>query len=134
MPTVLDQENSELNQIERAVAIALDAHTAQTDKADETYLLHPLRVMQSCESEDAKVAALLHDVVEDSQWTLDELQDVGFSDTVVTALDCLTKRDGEDYDEFSGRASENEIAREVKLADLHDNMDLTRLDPGRPST
>lgn len=104
------------------------AHAGQTDKADETYVLHPLRVMQTCESEDAKIAAVLHDVVEDTSWTIDALESEGFEACVIEALRRLTRQDGESYETFVERAGGHPIARKVKLADLQDNMDLSRLE------
>jgi (p)ppGpp synthase/HD superfamily hydrolase len=77
---------------------------------------------------DERIVAVLHDVVEDcTGWTFDRLRDEGFSDTVLAALDTVTKREGESYDDFVRRAAANPIGRAVKLADLHDNSDLTRI-------
>jgi len=74
-----------------------------------------------------RICAVLHDVVEDSEITFEDLRKEGFSEDVITVLDCLTKRKGESYDEFIDRVLKNETACRVKLADLHDNMDLTRI-------
>jgi (p)ppGpp synthase/HD superfamily hydrolase len=111
----------------RAVAIAAEAHQSQTDKAGAPYILHPLRVMQRMDTEAEKIAAILHDVVEDSTWTIEQLRAEGFSEEILAAIDCLTKHEGESYDEFILRASSNPLARKVKLADLEDNLDLRRL-------
>jgi len=70
---------------------------------------------------------VLHDVVEDTDWTLEQLRDEGFSDDVLLAVDCLTRREGESYDEFVTRAQANPIARQVKIADLEDNMNVKRI-------
>jgi (p)ppGpp synthase/HD superfamily hydrolase len=116
--------------LERAIAIALTAHAGQTDKAGTPYILHPLRVMLAQTSEAARIAAVLHDVVEDGEdWTLERLRAEGFSPEVVEAVDHLTKRESEkdDYPAFVKRAAANPIARQVKLADLNDNLDVTRL-------
>ncbi len=113
--------------LERAVQIAAEAHEGQKDKSGAPYLLHPLRMMLRMHSEPAMMAAILHDVVEDSDWTLDALRAEGFSDEVVEAVDCLTHREGESYEAFVKRAKGNAIARQVKLADLEDNMNLKRL-------
>ena len=75
----------------------------------------------------AKNNAVLHDVVEDTEITFEDLRKQGFSEEVIEVLDCLTKRDGESYDEFIGRVLRNETACRVKLADLEDNMDLSRI-------
>jgi (p)ppGpp synthase/HD superfamily hydrolase len=83
--------------------------------------------MMRMESEDAMMAAVLHDVVEDSDWTLEQLRGEGFSEEVLQAVDCLTRRDDERYDEFVARAQVNPIARQVKIADLEDNMNVKRI-------
>ena len=113
--------------ISRAVEIAAGAHAGQTDKAGEPYVLHPLRVMLRMKENTERICAALHDVVEDSLWTLEDLRREGFSDEVISVLDCLTKRPGEAYDDFIGRVLQNETACRVKLADLADNMDMTRI-------
>ena len=113
--------------IERAVAIAATAHDGQRDKAGVPYLLHPLRMMMRMNNPAAMMAAVLHDVVEDTDWTLDQLRVEGFSAEVLSAVDCLTNRAGESYDEFIARVQGNEIARQVKRADLEDNMDIRRI-------
>jgi (p)ppGpp synthase/HD superfamily hydrolase len=111
----------------RAVAIAAEAHRDQVDKHGAPYILHPLRVMMKMTSEEAMMAAILHDVVEDSPWTLGQLREEGFSETVLEAVDCLTKREGEAYEVFIERVMEHPLARLVKLADLEDNMDPRRI-------
>lgn len=116
--------------LERAIVIALMAHAGQTDKAGAPYILHPLRVMLAQTSEATRIAGVLHDVVEDGDgWTLERLRAEGFSPEVVDAVDHLTKREAErnDYTAFVQRAAANPIARQVKLADLADNCDLSRI-------
>ena len=113
--------------LERAIGIAVEAHRGQTDRYRAPYILHPLRVMGRVETEQEKLVAILHDVVEDTHWTLAELRREGFSEEVLAALDAVTKRDGEAYEDFVGRSAGNALARRVKLADLEDNMDLRRL-------
>ncbi len=113
--------------IEYAVAIAAEAHRGQKDKSGAVYLLHPLRLMFRMKSEESMMAAVLHDVVEDSDWTLERLLEAGFSRQVVDAVDCLTNREGEDYGEFVERVKKNPIALEVKIADLEDNMNVQRM-------
>jgi (p)ppGpp synthase/HD superfamily hydrolase len=120
--------------LEDAIAIAAGVHKGQVDKSGEPYILHPLRLMMRMTSTDARIVAVLHDVVEDSRshdqenrWSLERLRDFGFSEKIVAAIDCLTNRDGEAYDEFITRAGSNAIAAEVKLADLEDNMNMRRL-------
>jgi (p)ppGpp synthase/HD superfamily hydrolase len=113
--------------LERAILIAAQAHEGQKDKSGAAYILHPLRMMMRMESEAAMIAAILHDVVEDSDWTLEQLRGEGFSEEVLQAVDCLTKRDGESYDEFIARVQTSAIARQVKIADLEDNMNVKRI-------
>jgi (p)ppGpp synthase/HD superfamily hydrolase len=113
--------------LEKAIQIAAQAHEGQKDKSGAPYLLHPLRMMLRMESEAAMIAAVLHDVVEDSDWTLEQLRLEGFSEEVLQAVDCLTSRDGESYDEFIVRVRTSAIARQVKIADLEDNMNVKRI-------
>jgi (p)ppGpp synthase/HD superfamily hydrolase len=113
--------------LERAIAIAASAHEGQIDKGGAPYILHPLRVMLAMSSDEDRTAAVLHDVLEDTPWTADALRREGFSDAVVDAVESLTRRTGEAYDDFILRARSNPIARRVKLADLADNMDLRRI-------
>jgi (p)ppGpp synthase/HD superfamily hydrolase len=116
-----------MSTLERAIIIAAEAHAGQTDKGGEPYILHPLRVMMRLEGEDARIAAVLHDLVEDTHWTLDDLRTEGFDEVVVAALDGLTRREGEVYLDFCRRAAMNELARQVKLADIDDNLDPARV-------
>jgi (p)ppGpp synthase/HD superfamily hydrolase len=113
--------------VEDAVSIAALAHRGQKDKAGAPYLLHPLRMMLRMDSEAAMMAAVLHDVVEDTEWTLERLREAGFSDEVLEAVDCLTHREGESYEQFVGRVRTNPIARQIKIADLEDNMNVRRI-------
>ncbi|WNG42442.1 GTP pyrophosphokinase [Archangium violaceum] len=113
--------------LEDAIALAVEAHRGQRDKAGQTYILHPLRVMFRLETETERMVAVLHDVVEDSPWTLERLRELGYPEEVLGALDCLTKREGETYEAFIERVRPHPLARRVKLADLEDNMDVRRL-------
>jgi (p)ppGpp synthase/HD superfamily hydrolase len=113
--------------LEQAIAIAVEAHAGQRDKNGAPYILHPLRVMFRVQIEAERIAAVLHDVVEDTDWTLSDLRKEGFSDQIVAAVDCLTKREGEEYEDYIRRAASNPLARKVKLGDLEDNMDVRRL-------
>lgn len=119
--------------LEKAIAIAAKVHEGQKDKAGATYILHPLRLMMKMSSETARIAAVLHDVVEDgSGWTRERLKAEGFSDEIVSAVDGVTRRNDESYEEFIDRLAGNALAREVKLADLEDNMNILRLDELTP--
>lgn len=114
--------------LEHAIEIAVEAHKGQIDKGGSPYILHPLRVMMSVDLELEKIVAVLHDVVEDSNWTFESLLAEGFSIEVIEALKSVTKNsDNEDYDLFIQRAMQNPIGRKVKIADLRDNLDVTRI-------
>jgi (p)ppGpp synthase/HD superfamily hydrolase len=114
--------------LERAIAIAAEAHAGQIDKAGAPYVLHPLRMMLRMSSIDERIVAVLHDVCEDCPgWTLDRLHREGFSERIIDALQSVTKRDGEGYEDFVRRSAANPIGRRVKLADLRDNSDLSRI-------
>jgi (p)ppGpp synthase/HD superfamily hydrolase len=112
--------------IEDAIRLALDKHHGQVDKGGMPYIMHPLRVMCQLNSESEQIAGVLHDVVEDTDVTLDDLRRMGFSEEIVTAVDHLSRREGESYDEFIQRIKPNALAVRVKLADLRDNMDIRR--------
>ncbi len=118
--------NSESDQLEKAIGIALDAHRGQQDKAGAPYILHPLRIMLRMENETEMIVAVLHDVVEDSRWTIEDLRKEGFSEEVLAAVDRLTHRAGESYEAYIAGLEGNAIARKVKIADLEDNIDLRR--------
>jgi len=96
------------------------------DRAGQPYILHPLRVMCRMQTPAEKMVAIWHDVVEDTDWTLDALRKRGFPEEIVQAVDCLTKREGEPYQALIDRAKQNPLARRVKLGDLEDNMDVRR--------
>ncbi len=113
--------------LERAIEIAASAHANQKDKAGAPYILHPLRVMFKVESDIERMAAVMHDVVEDSEWTLERLREEGFPDEVLHLVDCLTHRDGESYDDFIERVCQHLPAVRVKLADIEDNLDIRRI-------
>ena len=116
-----------MSTLARAIAIAAVAHQEQFDKAGAPYILHPLRIMQQMRTDEEKIVAILHDVVEDTDWTPEMLRREGFSETILAALDGVTARAGETYEAFVARAQTNSIARKVKLADLQDNMDTRRI-------
>lgn len=120
-----------MSQIEQAIFLALKAHKGQVDKAGAPYILHPLRVMLSLSDEKEMIAAVLHDIVEDTDFTLEDLRNEGFPEEIILAVDCLTRKQDETYDDFITRASKNVISKSVKLADLKDNMNLSRIkNPG----
>lgn len=119
--------------LQRAIEIAVEAHRTQFDKAGAPYILHPLRVMFSVETEEERIVAVLHDVVEDGPgWTFERLEAEGFAASVIDALRLVTKRtedqggDDERYLRFVRRTLPNAVARRVKIADIRDNLDATR--------
>ena len=107
-----------MSTLERAIEIAMKAHKGQMDKAGAPYILHPLRVMMSLDSESEMIVGILHDVIEDSAWTAEQLREEGFSEEIIEALDCLTKREGESYEDFIDRAKLTPLSHRVKIADL----------------
>jgi (p)ppGpp synthase/HD superfamily hydrolase len=113
--------------IERAIEIAANAHAGQRDKAGQPYIFHPLRVMFRVNGEHEQMAAVLHDVVEDTAITIDDLAREGFPSEVLRAIAALTKLPGETRLEAAARAAADPIARKVKLADNAENMDLSRI-------
>lgn len=113
--------------LERAIEIAVTAHKGQTDKAGEPYVLHPLRMMMSLTTAEERIVGVLHDVVEDTDWTFERLRSEGFSETIMEALQSVTEVQGEDYGDFILRARANLVGRRVKIADVTDNMDLRRI-------
>lgn len=125
--------------IEDAILIAAEAHKGVTDKAGNAYIFHPIRMMMRLKSEAEMMTAVLHDVVEDTRenseetkWTIEKLRDKGFPEVVLEAIESVTNRDGESYEEFIERAGRNSIARRVKIVDLEDNMNLLRLGELKP--
>ena len=115
--------------LERAIEIAVTAHKGQVDKSGTPYILHPLRVMLSLKTEEERIVAALHDVVEDcEEWPLERLRDEGLPEELAAALESVTRNEGETYTEFIERSKTNAIGRRVKAADLRDNMDLSRIE------
>lgn len=115
--------------LDRAKAIATSAHEGQVDKAGKPYIEHPMRVMNMGKTVEEKIAGVLHDVVEDSDWTFEMLEKEGIPKDVMDTLRCVTKlSEDEDYDHFIERVKTNPLAVKVKLNDLKDNMDITRLE------
>ena len=110
-----------------AIRIAFDAHKEQTDKTGLPYIFHPFHLAEQMDTEEETIIALLHDVVEDTDITLDELRSYGFSDAVMDALSLLTHDDGVEYMDYIKRIKFNTLAKKVKLADLRHNSNQTRL-------
>ncbi|MBE6240658.1 MAG: HD domain-containing protein [Bacteroidales bacterium] len=117
-----------MSTLERAIEIATEAHKGQVDKAGNEYIGHPLRVMEMGKTLEEKIVGVLHDVVEDTDWTFERLEAEGFAPEVMAALRCVTKTsENENYDDFIGRVKKNPLAAAVKINDLTDNMDIRRL-------
>lgn len=114
-------------ELNTAIEIAVEAHKGQKQKSGQPYILHPLRLMLQMQTEQEMITAVLHDVVEDSPFTFDELKNKGCPPEIVAALDCLTHRENEHYSDYIMRIKKNDLARKVKMADLRDNMDILRL-------
>ena len=115
------------NNTEKAMKLAYEKHKDMVDKADMPYIIHPILVADKMPDEDSTVVALLHDVVEDTDVTIDNLKEMGFNDKVIGALKCLTHEDDVDYLDYIRNVAKNPIARKVKIADIEHNSDLTRV-------
>ena len=116
-----------MSTLEKAITIAAEAHTGQIDKAGQPYILHPLRVMLHMTRPEERIVAVLHDVIEDTTLTADDLRSEGFSPQIIEAILALTKTGHESRIDAAKRATLNPIARIVKIADVRDNMDLSRI-------
>ncbi len=112
----------------RALQLCFDAHKDQTDKSGLPYVFHPFHLAEQMQDEDTTITALLHDVVEDTHYTFDDLQTMGFPKHILDALKLLTHDDTVPYMEYVATLKQNPIAKAVKLADLRHNSDRTRLD------
>lgn len=115
-------------QLELSIILSTEKHAGQTDRSGKPYILHPLRVMGKVKSLPEKTVAMLHDVIEDTDVTAADLLDMGFSPCVVEAVVSVTRNEGESRLSAAQRSANNRMGCAVKLADLADNMDLTRLD------
>jgi (p)ppGpp synthase/HD superfamily hydrolase len=116
-----------MNSLERAIEISVSAHKGQKDKADKPYILHPLRLMFKMQTENEMIAAVLHDVVEDTDWTIEKLEGEGFNEEVINAVRLLTHNKKAPYKKYIEVIKTNKIALKVKLADLEDNLDIKRI-------
>lgn len=114
-------------QLNKAIHIATDYHDGQVDKGGQPYILHLIWVMNDVKSLRGKIVAVLHDIVEDTEVTIDNLTNFGFDDDIITAIDILTKKKEQKYNDYIESIGKNSLAREVKISDLKHNMDLKRL-------
>lgn len=112
---------------DHALRIAIRAHEGQQDKSGREYVMHPIRVAERCKDSRTKIVALLHDTIEDTDVTIEYLRKEGFPEEIIDAVLSVTKQEGENYEDFVRRAAKNAIGKEVKIADLEDNMDIRRL-------
>lgn len=117
-----------MSTLEKAIEIAAKAHAGMVDKAGAPYILHPLRVMLDQKNNDARIIAVLHDIVEDTDWTLQDLREEGFSEVAINGIAAVTRNEHESYEAFVERAGADPLGYVVKLADLKDNMDLSRIE------
>ena len=117
-----NQETKLKDLLSDAIGIATAFHAGQRDKNDEIYILHPLRVMLQMDTYEEKIVAVLHDVLEDTDCTIESLQDRGFSEEIILALNAITRKIDEKYIEYIERVKNNELARKVKIKDLMDNL------------
>ncbi len=113
--------------LEDAIALAVEKFRGVQDKEGQPYVLHLLRVAMSVSDPDARIVGLLHDIVEDTDVTLDDLRSLTFSENIVGAVDCLTHRSNVSYCEYVMGIQKNSIARACKIADLNDNYHLDRV-------
>lgn len=118
--------NNEL--LEKALRIAVEAHAGQVDKSGKPYIFHPLRVCCRCFTDEEKMVALLHDTIEDTEITTEDLLSEGFPPYIVEAILSISRNEDETYEEFVKRTGLNPLGRAVKLHDLEDNMDISRLE------
>jgi (p)ppGpp synthase/HD superfamily hydrolase len=124
-----NQETGELrmNLLNKAIIIAAKMHDGQTDKGGQPYILHSMRVMQAATTEDESIVAVLHDLIEDTPHTINDLRNDGFPEHIIQAIDCLTRRNLETYEQFIDRIKINPLAVKVKRLDIADNMNLDRI-------
>lgn len=112
----------------KALKLSFEAHKNQVDKSGMPYVYHPFHLAEQMKDEEATIVALLHDVVEDTDYTLDDLSSMGFSDKIIEAISLMTHDKDIPYMDYVAQIAKNPIAKAVKLADLRHNSDLTRLD------
>ena len=113
--------------LDKAIEIAKIAHKGQVDKGGHPYIDHPLRVMNNLETVEEKIVAVLHDAVEDSDLTLEDLRRSGFSEVIVEAIAAITKQEGEKRNDYLKRVMDNPLSLKVKIADMGDNADISRI-------
>ena len=120
--------------IEDAIELATEAHRDQKDKNGQPYIYHPIRVMLAVQSDYEKMVAIMHDIIEDTNWTLEDIAMEGFPNEVVKAVKAITKKKNQPYDEYLEIVKANPIARTIKIADVRDNASPMRLYMLSPDT
>lgn len=116
----------------KALILCFEAHKEQSDKSGMPYVFHPFHLAEQMQDEESTIVALLHDVIEDTEYTLDDLRKMGFNDSVLAAINLMTHEDGVPYMDYVEKIKANLVAKTVKLADLRHNSDMTRLDVVTP--
>lgn len=116
-----------MSDLTKAIKIMLDVHSEQKDKSGEPYILHPLRVMEQMDTEEERITAVLHDVLEDSYYQLTDLEKLGFSETVINNLKILTRSKDQAYEGYITGVKKSPAAAKIKIADLKDNLNVKRL-------
>ncbi|GGN98002.1 bifunctional (p)ppGpp synthetase/guanosine-3',5'-bis(diphosphate) 3'-pyrophosphohydrolase [Saccharibacillus kuerlensis] len=116
-----------MSTLTKAITLAARYHEGQTDKGGQPFIFHPFRLMLRALTEEEQIVAALHDTIEDTELTLDDLRREGFSEEIVAAVDHLSRREDEEYEHFIRRIKGHRLASRVKILDLQDNMDLTRI-------
>ncbi|MBC8078785.1 MAG: GTP pyrophosphokinase [Gorillibacterium sp.] len=116
-----------MSNLTKAIILATEYHEGQTDKGGNPYIFHPIRLMLKAFNEEEQIIAMLHDTIEDTTLTLDKLREEGFSERIVQAVDALSRRKKESYEDFILRIRDHSVARRIKVYDLQDNMDLSRV-------
>lgn len=122
------EQKSDLNELlELAIEVATKAHEGQVDKGGNPYILHPTAVASTVDGTENKIVAYLHDIVEDTEITLEDLREMGFTDKIVNSVKAITKSKNITYEDYLKSVKEDSIARQVKMADIKHNMDITRI-------
>ena len=127
MPEFITAKKISPELLDLAIAIAHQAHAQQVDKAGQPYINHPLKVMAAMDSLETKIVAVLHDAIEDSDLTLDDLRRQGFPPIIIEAIAAITKGEQEAYGDYLARVMHNAIAHQVKIADVTHNLDISRI-------
>ena len=112
----------------KAIAIAVESHSGQINKKGDPYILHPLRMMLKANTTEEKIIAVLHDVIEKTDKDFDFLRNAGFSDKIISAVDALSRRSEESYDTYIDRVAQNQLAKNIKILDLKDNLYSLNID------